>query len=590
MEKSPEEIHADELIVDSNACVENRQTKTGRWKAAKYIIGNQGLSCLGFYGAIINLVVYFTDVLHQGNATAANNVSTWAGTASLFPVVGAFVADAYWGRYRTCVALSCVSVVGMGLMVLSAALPTLKPPPCPESSLTTGKCKKATSLQMSFFFMALYVMSFGAAAYMPCLTAMGADQFDEEVDEEKQQKSSFFNWFYLSVNVGALFSSTLLVYMEQTISWWLVFAICTGSVLASVLILISGSRMYRLKESGGNPFPRLLQVLVASARKWKVKVSSDYSTVSYHVGNRLYEVSERCSTIKGSRKVAHTNVYRFLDKAATETEGERKTREKGQMISPWQLCTVTQVEEVKFLLRLFPVWVTSILFSTVYVQMSTLFVEQGNLMNTQAGSLNIPAAAVSTFDTISVILWVPIYDRVIVRVAKHWTGHSRGLTSLQRIGAGLAISILSMIAAALIEINRLRIAEEEGVMATGEAVKSMSVFWQVPQYAIVGAAEVFTYIGQMELFYDESPDALRSLSIALMGVGSALGNYISTLLVVVVNKITSSHGNREPWIPEENLNLGHMDRFFWLLASISATNLVLFIWFSRRYQYTVHLP
>ncbi|KAI5059009.1 hypothetical protein GOP47_0025328 [Adiantum capillus-veneris] len=448
MEKSPEEIHTDERIVDTDACVENRQTKTGRWKAAKYIIGNQGLSCLGFYGATINLVVYFTDVLHQGNATAANNVSTWAGTAAS----------------RTCVALSCVSVVGMGLMVLSAALPTLKPPPCPESSLTTGKCRKATSLQMSFFFMALYVMSFGAAAYMPCLTAMGADQFDEEVDEEKQQKSSFFNWFYL------------------------------------------------------------------------------------------------CSTIKGSRKVAHTNAYRFLDKAATETEGERKTRERGQMISPWQLCTVTQVEEVKFVLRLFP-----------------------------AGSLNIPAAAVSTFDAISVILWVPIYDRVIVQVAKHWTGHPRGLTSLQRIGAGLAISILSMIAAALIEINRLRIAEEEGVMATGEAVKSMSVFWQVPQYAIVGAAEVSTYIGQMELFYDESPDALWSLSIALMGVGSALGNYISTLLVVVVNRITSSHGNREPWIPEENLNLGHMDKFFWLLASISAITLVLFIWFSRRYQYTVHL-
>lgn len=265
-------------------------------------------------------------------------------------------------------------------------------------------------------------------------------------------------------------------------------------------------------------------------------------------------------------------------------------RQRGEAISPWVLCTVTQVEEVKFILRLFPVWVTSILFSTVYVQMSTLFVEQGNLMNTHlAGGLAIPAAALSTFDTIGVILWVPIYDRIIVRVASKWTGNPRGLTGLQRIGAGLAISILSMIAAAMVEATRLRLAQEEGVDSTGEAVAGISVFWQIPQYTIVGAAEVFTYIGQMELFYDESPDALRSLASALMGLGSALGNYLSTLLVTVVNRFTSTHGDHRPWIPEDNLNLGRLDNFFWLLAAISAANLLLFVWVSRRYQYTIHV-
>jgi dipeptide/tripeptide permease len=58
-----------------------------------------------------NLVNYLQDRFGQGNATAANNVTTWSGTCYLTPLLGAFLADAYFGRYWTIASFSCIYVI-----------------------------------------------------------------------------------------------------------------------------------------------------------------------------------------------------------------------------------------------------------------------------------------------------------------------------------------------------------------------------------------------------------------------------------------------------------------------------------------------
>jgi solute carrier family 15 (peptide/histidine transporter), member 3/4 len=63
---------------------------------------NQGLATLAFFGVNVNLVLFLTRVLQQGNVEAANNVSKWTGTVYMFSLIGAFVSDSYWGRYKTC--------------------------------------------------------------------------------------------------------------------------------------------------------------------------------------------------------------------------------------------------------------------------------------------------------------------------------------------------------------------------------------------------------------------------------------------------------------------------------------------------------
>ena len=269
---------------------------------------------------------------------------------------------------------------------------------------------------------------------------------------------------------------------------------------------------------------------------------------------------------------------RFFDKAAVEVESDHVKSSN----NPWKLCTVTQVEELKSILRLLPVWATGILFSTVYSQMSTMFVLQGNTMDQHMGpNFKIPSASLSLFDTLSVIFWAPVYDRIIVPFARKFTGHERGFTQLQRMGIGLVISIISMIVAGILEVIRLNYVRKHNYYDL-EYIP-MSIFWQVPQYFLIGCAEVFTFIGQLEFYYDQAPDATRSLCSALSLTTNALGNYLSTLLVTIVNKVTTRNG-KMGWIPD-NMNRGHLDYFYWLLAILSLLNFLVYLWIAKWYTY-----
>lgn len=270
--------------------------------------------------------------------------------------------------------------------------------------------------------------------------------------------------------------------------------------------------------------------------------------------------------------------FRCLDKAAVLSEAEMKS---GAYYNPWTLCTVTQVEELKILIRMVPIWATGIVFSAVYAQMSTMFVEQGMMMDTTIGSFTIPPASLSTFDVISVIFWVPVYDRVIVPFARRLTGKERGFSELQRMGIGLFISVLCMSAAAIVEIVRLRMAHDLG-LEDKEVAVPLCILWQIPQYFLLGAAEVCTFVGQIEFFYDQSPDAMRSFCSAFSLLTTALGNYLSSLILTLVTYFTT-RGGSPGWIPD-NLNEGHLDYFFWLLAGLSFTNMLVYIVCAKKYK------
>ncbi|KAK7339835.1 hypothetical protein VNO77_20521 [Canavalia gladiata] len=536
--------------------------KTGNWKACYFILGNECCERLAYYGMSTNLVNYLQERFGQGNVTAANNVTTWSGTCYLTPLLGAFLADSYLGRYRTIASFSTIYVIGMVLLTLSASAPGLKP------SCDANGCHPTTA-QTAACFIALYLIALGTGGIKPCVSAFGADQFDDADDKERIKKSSFFNWFYFSINIGALVASSVLVWIQMNVGWGWGFGVPAVAMVIAIVFFFGGSRLYRLQVAGGSPLTRICQVIVAACRKISVQVPNDKSL--------LHDPVDVESVIKGSRKLEHTNHFKCLDKAAVETQSDHK---KG-LPSPWRLCTVTQVEELKSIIRLLPVWATLIAFATVYSQMNTMFVLQGNTMDQHIGPhFKIPSASLSLFDTLSVIFWAPVYDRIIVPCARKFTGHEQGFTQLQRMGIGLVISTFAMIVAGILEVVRLDMVRKNNYYDL-ETIP-MSIFWQVPQYFLVGCAEVFTNIGMLEFFYGQAPDAMRSLGMALALTTNALGNYISTLLVTIVTKVTTSHG-RLGWIPD-NLNKGHLDYFYWLLAILSFLNFLVYLLVAKRYR------
>ncbi|CAE6085377.1 unnamed protein product [Arabidopsis arenosa] len=540
------------------------KNKTGTWKACRFILGTECCERLAYYGMSTNLVNYLEKQMNMENVTASNSVTNWSGTCYATPLIGAFIADAYLGRYWTIASFVVIYISGMTLLTISASVPGLTP-------TCSGNSCHATASQTAVTFIALYLIALGTGGIKPCVSSFGADQFDDTDEKEKESKSSFFNWFYFVINVGAMIASSVLVWIQMNVGWGWGLGVPTVAMGVAVVFFFAGSKFYRLQKPGGSPLTRMLQVIVASCRKSNVKVPEDESL--------LYENQDAESSIIGSRKLEHTKILTFFDKAAVETESDNKGAAKSSL---WKLCTVTQVEELKALIRLLPIWATGIVFASVYSQMGTVFVLQGNTMDQHMGpNFKIPSASLSLFDTLSVLFWAPVYDKLIVPFARKYTGHERGFTQLQRIGIGLVISIFAMVSAGILEVARLNYVQTHNLY--NEETIPMTIFWQVPQYFFVGCAEVFTFVGQLEFFYDQAPDAMRSLCSALSLTTVAFGNYLSTFLVTLITNVTRS-GGRPGWIAK-NLNNGHLDYFFWLLAGLSFLNFLVFLWIAKWYTY-----
>jgi dipeptide/tripeptide permease len=241
-----------------------------------------------------------------------------------------------------------------------------------------------------------------------------------------------------------------------------------------------------------------------------------------------------------------------------------------------QASTVTEVEEVKMVVKLLPIWSTCILFWTVYSQMTTFSVEQATRMDRHlrpgaTSGFVVPAGSLSVFLFISILLFTSINERVLVPVAARLTGRPQGLTSLQRVGTGLAFAIVAMAVSALVEKMR-----RDASNARGEAV---SAFWLVPQFFLVGAGEAFAYVGQLEFFIREAPERMKSMSTGLFLVTLSMGFFLSSFLVFAVDGVT-----RGAWI-KNNLDAGRLDLFYWMLAVLGVANLAVFLVFARRHVY-----
>ncbi|QCE12985.1 solute carrier family 15 [Vigna unguiculata] len=537
----------------------NGRESKGGWNTVFILLANQALATLAFFGVGVNLVLFLTRVLRQDIVDAANNVSKWTGTVYIFSLIGAFLSDSYWGRYLTCSIFQIIFILGLGMLSLTSWRFLIKPAGCGSEET---KCREASSVGVGVFYLSIYLVAFGYGGHQPTLATFGADQFDEKKKNHKENRDAYFGYFYFALNVGSLFSNTVLVYFEDTGMWTLGFLVSLGSAIIAFLLYLAGFRKYRYVKAYGNPVIRVVQVFVAAFKKFKVKAGNE---------DQLYEVDGPESAIKGSRKIMHSNDFRFMDKAATITE-----RDRDDLKNHWRLCTVTQVEEAKCVMRMLPVWLCTIIYSVVFTQMASLFVEQGDVMNNKVGKFHLPAATMSVFDICSVLVCTGIYRYILVPLVGKLSGYPGGLTELQRMGVGLIIGMLSMVAAGVTEFARLK------QVIPGEKASSLSILWQIPQYVLVGASEVFMYVGQLEFFNGQAPDGIKSFGSSLCMASISLGNYVSSMLVYMVMEVTE-RGEKPGWIPN-NLNVGHMDRFFFLVAILTALDFVLYLFCARWYK------
>lgn len=186
---------------------------------------------------------------------------------------------------------------GLGLLSVSSNLFLLKPRGCGDGKLD---CRPTSSVGIAMFYLAIYLIAFGYGGHQPTIATFGSDQFDASEQKGKSSKAVFFCYFYFALNLGSLFSNTVLVYYEDTGEWTLGFLVSAGSAVLALAAFLAGSKQYRYVKACGNPIPRVTQVFVATIRKWSVVPAKE---------GELYEVEGSESAIKGSRKILHSTEF-----------------------------------------------------------------------------------------------------------------------------------------------------------------------------------------------------------------------------------------------------------------------------------------
>ncbi|XP_023531985.1 protein NRT1/ PTR FAMILY 4.6-like isoform X1 [Cucurbita pepo subsp. pepo] len=542
----------------------------GGMLAASFVLAVEVLENLAFLANASNLVLYLSKFMHYSPSGSANIVTNFMGTAFLLALLGGFLADAFFTTYSIFLLSAAIESLGLLILTLQAHVPYLKPPTCVSNQLGSP-CHKVGGGKAVMLFAGLYLVALGVGGIKGSLPPHGAEQFDETTFEGRNKRSAFFNYFIFCLSCGALIAVTLVVWMEDNKGWQWGFGISTLTIVASIPIFLLGSPTYRIKTPAGSPITTIFKVLASAAfnnRKAKssnnVVISISTSSVS---SDSVRDVDEQTPITP-----IPTQNLEFLNRAAMNNPDHPELK-----------CTLKQVEEAKVVLKIFPIFASTVMLNCCLAQLSTFSVQQAATMNTKLGSLKVPPASLPVFPVVFIMILAPTYNHAIVPIARKLTKSEMGITHLQRIGTGLVLSIVAMAVAALVETKRKNVALKTHMLDSSEPLP-ISFLWVALQYLFLGSADLFSLAGMMEFFFTEAPMSMRSLATALSWASLAMGYYFSSVLVSVINGVTKAC-RLTPWLYGRSLNHYHLERFYWLMCILSGLNFLQYLFWANRYTY-----
>ncbi|XP_065879353.1 protein NRT1/ PTR FAMILY 4.5-like [Euphorbia lathyris] len=553
--------------------------KHGGIRTSLLILGTFGVEQLATIALAVNLVTYFTQTMHFDLADAANELTNFMGTSYLLSILVALLADTYLGRWKAIMISGFFEILALILLAVQARYSNLKPPPC-NIFVPNSVCEKIGGSNAVLLFVSLYLLALGSGGLKAVLPSFGADQFDEKEPKEANQMSSFFNYLLVSICVGGVISLTLLVRVQDKKGWDWGFGLSAIAMLLSMLIFSVGLPLYRIQTvQGSNPVIEIIQVYVAAIRNRKLQLPENPS--------ELYEINKDSKEAVEAEFQPHTDSFSFLDRAAIVTTSTEHNG-RPEALNPWKLCRVTQVENGKTILGVIPIFCSTFIMTLCLAQLQTFSIQQGVTMDTSiTKSFDIPPATLPIIPFTFMIILLPIYDQVFVPFARKITGHPSGITHLQRIGVGLILSSISMAAAALMEGKRKQVARDHNMLDAIPMLQPVpiSTMWLSIQYCIFGLADMFTYVGLLEFFYSQAPKRIKSISTCFLWISMAIGYYLSSIMVNIVNAATKNITRSGGWLAGNNINRNHLNLFYWLLSALSFINFCAYLIFAKRYKY-----
>ncbi|XP_058109202.1 protein NRT1/ PTR FAMILY 5.6-like [Magnolia sinica] len=257
----------------------------------------------------------------------------------------------------------------------------------------------------------------------------------------------------------------------------------------------------------------------------------------------------------------HTSNLRWLDKASIiEKPGAEQE-------SKWRLCTQTEVEETKLFLRLFPVWASFLAYGIVLSIGRTFFLFQASYLNAKLGDFEVPVM----FLVFVYVLSRPVVTIVFIPLLNSLIRLKHEISPELRIGAGLTLSVLCCFTALFVEKKMMKAAVRED---PNDPMLSMSIFWLIPQFWLLGAVNELVGHGIKELFNSHVPKTIGKCEDAFSESVEGMGSFLSAIAMVSLR----------PWdCSLKNFNECKLDSIYLSFGVISFINLLFYVFIAKVY-------
>ncbi|NXN31108.1 S15A3 protein, partial [Nycticryphes semicollaris] len=264
----------------------------GHWVACVTVLVVEGLERAAFFGLTANLVLYLAgSTFGWGGTQASCACSVFLGASYLLSPVGGWLADVYLGHYTTVATGFLLSLLAASLLPVTAT-PDGRLSVCGQLPATAiqncswhhgGTCWGQSPQQYCAptIYVGLLVLALGVSSIRANLTPFGADQVRDQGGDATRR---FFNWFYWSINLGAVFSLLVVAFVQQNISFLAGYLIPVGCLALALLIFLLATPTFVTKSPTGSQVSAMIKLAL---QNWGCTWLGGTGSSRWHPGDRV---------------------------------------------------------------------------------------------------------------------------------------------------------------------------------------------------------------------------------------------------------------------------------------------------------------
>ncbi|EXA50625.1 hypothetical protein NW761_000516 [Fusarium oxysporum] len=454
-----------------------------------------------YYGCTVVFTNFIQQKLPEGSTTGADpeqpgalgmgqRASTGITTFNQFwqyfmPLLGAYIADQYWGRYKTISWALGIDIIGHIILIMSAIPPVI------------GNQGGA----LGAMIIAIIVIGFGTGGFKPNVNPLIVEQLGEQYMHVKTLKSGervivdpavtierVYLWFYFCINVGALVGQVTMVFAEKEIGFWLSYTLPTFMLCLCPLVMWLNRHKYERRPPGGS-------VLGQALKTW-------------------FLAQKGCWSINPVATWKNLHKDDFWEKVKP-SNFSHETRPK------WMTFDDAWVDELSRGFNACAVFCWYPIFWLCYNQINNNLISQAAVMQRHG----VPNDILSNLNPFALLIFIPLNDFFIYPALRK-AGFR--FTPIKKITAGFFTGAAAMIWAAVVQ-HYIYQKSECGKYASGEdcAVVEINVWAQTGSYVLIALSEVFASITSLEYAFSKAPKNMRSMvqavALFMTAFSAALG-------------------------------------------------------------------